>query len=1180
VLKTFSGRRIIYVGEGPGGFCAEPRFFEELFLHWRVVRTLDLGPQLGGQEAYSKLYVCPHGLSLKLVQLPTSRSSMTSSGAGSSQRSVAPSSRGNERRMVTSAIAETQERLQTPPRKRPRRAGRGSTNSSTSSSNSNRSSVGPLPANAKLIELTTILGSRGEYHMRQLVSKLVDRRKNDGSSVLSTVINVILAGAGSKELVRPGDVDAPASSQGVSSAAVEDLAQMVAEGYEAVEGDSPLPRLVTLKQKLALSSISKSKSPRQLRIRPTVVTSEGGEKSSTSRLRHLRNFECFFRTLYSTLAGDGMDGVQLLARLNSFLLGVPGSKPGDPSLASVGILDLRTVVAEAACAGCAGLLEVIYSQEADVKHMQMTTPLGGRVPSRSAAEQMKQRLEGMMDVLKGMTSILGLERCRDSSEAIRAMVLSNAGFASWTCSLEDADFSAALVAKLVPGLADRSLVVRGMILEQIHRTLKVDARTLSSLKRPQLVTLAPHVLRRCFDQDTTVRLWAVRCLHTIVGAADALDDDRSDDHDEEEQVLSDEDCQLVSNLVWHPDLALRMEAMTFVDAHVFGDPGVLRGVPARDGSDASSAESTTALLMIVEFIIQYGDDQEVPELTFRIAEAIYKLGPSRRSHLCCFMTYTDLLLGGLDSPQQPSQPTASSAEKSVLLALLSATVRLCGGEYSSKAILERLNKSLDESWVKLVLERFRDSTKDLVMVAEVIRGLVHKAGDYDVIDESCAEAFESLLTETTDETLLSLTADLLSVRYAGGDAPAVVASLRQRCSELVQLPGSMEPLTDDLKRVFALSKHWDVLHDDYGLLANLLERVDRRVTALEANSSLEDAPSPELVSLVLLILTLTSMRRLQDGTAAEEHKLCMADLSMLCLGTVEHDVTEEAAGLRFIAFIIQLFVLDLIGDSEPLIGGRSPTRIDQILGDYVRELLLDASLPGPVKLQQRWGPAFNEAVSLVMTKNNSDASFERRKAAILACSVGLYCSRSDLILCGSVGSWLVRQVVDGSSELASEVMAALKFRRQHLQGSEQWKTHWDMMLKSVWRHAVSKNGGKDALKLSSTLCKGVGVQLQKGGHEELADSIKETISASEGDERFLSALQPWLSRGLLLRGEKVSLAEWMLRADVRDRFPDTPKQSWEAAANVLTRGSAKRKPAAPSPTQLPSSQSSSAATSR
>ncbi|KAF4712121.1 hypothetical protein FOZ62_001909, partial [Perkinsus olseni] len=504
-----------------------------------------------------------------------SRSSMNSNATGSAQRSAAPIGRGDER-MLASAIAETQERVQTPPRKRPRRSGRGSTNSSTSSSNSNRSSAGPLPANAKLIELTTILGSRGEYHMRQLVSKLVDRRKNDGSSILSTVINVILAGAGSKELVRPGDVDASAGTQGVSSAAVEDLAQMVVEGYEAVEGDSPLPRLVTLKQKLALSSISK----------------KGGEKSSTSRLRHLRNFECFFRTLYSTLAGDGMDGVQLLARLNSFLLGVPGSQPGDPSLASVGILDVRTVVAVAACAGCAGLLEVIHSQEADVKHMQMTTPLGGRVPSRSAAEQMKQRLEGMMDVLKGMTSILGLERCRDSSEAIRAMVLSNAGFASWMCSLEDEDFSAAVVAKLVPGLADRSTVVRGMILEQTHRTLRVDTRTLS-LKRPQLVTLAPHVLRRCFDQDTTVRLWAVRCLHTIVGAADALDDDRSDDDEAEEgQVLSDEDCQLVSNLVWHPDLALRMEAMTFVDSHVFGDPGVLRGVSARDGGDASSAEST------------------------------------------------------------------------------------------------------------------------------------------------------------------------------------------------------------------------------------------------------------------------------------------------------------------------------------------------------------------------------------------------------------------------------------------------------------------------------------------------------------------------------------------------------------------------------------------------------------
>lgn len=39
------------------------------------------------------------------------------------------------------------------------------------------------------------------------------------------------------------------------------------------------------------------------------------------------------------------------------------------------------------------------------------------------------------------------------------------------------------------------------------------------------------------------------------------------------QVLSDQGFQLVSNLVWHPELALRSEAMLFVDAHVFGDPG-------------------------------------------------------------------------------------------------------------------------------------------------------------------------------------------------------------------------------------------------------------------------------------------------------------------------------------------------------------------------------------------------------------------------------------------------------------------------------------------------------------------------------------------------------------------------------------------------------------------------------
>ncbi|KAF4663409.1 hypothetical protein FOZ61_001677 [Perkinsus olseni] len=57
ILKAFPGQRLIYVGEGPGGFCADPRFFEDLFLHWRVVKTMGLGPQLGGREAYSKLYV-------------------------------------------------------------------------------------------------------------------------------------------------------------------------------------------------------------------------------------------------------------------------------------------------------------------------------------------------------------------------------------------------------------------------------------------------------------------------------------------------------------------------------------------------------------------------------------------------------------------------------------------------------------------------------------------------------------------------------------------------------------------------------------------------------------------------------------------------------------------------------------------------------------------------------------------------------------------------------------------------------------------------------------------------------------------------------------------------------------------------------------------------------------------
>lgn len=43
---------------------------------------------------------------------------------------------------------------------------------------------------------------------------------------LHKVINVIIAGAGCKELVRPGDVDAAVNTQGVSSAAVDDLAQV------------------------------------------------------------------------------------------------------------------------------------------------------------------------------------------------------------------------------------------------------------------------------------------------------------------------------------------------------------------------------------------------------------------------------------------------------------------------------------------------------------------------------------------------------------------------------------------------------------------------------------------------------------------------------------------------------------------------------------------------------------------------------------------------------------------------------------------------------------------------------------------------------------------------------------------------------------------------------------------
>ncbi|EER17692.1 hypothetical protein Pmar_PMAR023613 [Perkinsus marinus ATCC 50983] len=852
-----------------------------------------------------------------------SRGSRTSAGEGSQNAAM------NSDHIMPDVIAETQERVQTPPRKRARRT-RTPTNSSTSSSTSRSSE--PVPASAMLIELTTILGSRGEYHMRQLVSKLVDRRRNNEASILSTVINVIIAGAGCKELVRPGDVDAAVHTQGVSSAAVDDLAQMVVEAYQLTEGGTSLPRLVVLRQKLALSSAGK----------------KSAEKSSSSRLRHLRNFECFFRTLYYTLAGDGMDGLQLIARLNSFLLGVPGStQRGGPSLATVAVLHVRMVATVAACAGCVGLLEIIKGQEADIKHAEMTAPLGGRVPSRSAADHMKQSLERMMGVLRGMTSILGLDRCHDSSESIRALVLSHAGFASWMGTIDDEDLSAAVIARLVPGLADRSPVVRGTILEQTYRSLKADIKTVP-LSRPQLATLAPCVLRRCFDLDSTVRLWAVKCLNAIVESSDALNDDHDDIDVDEGQVLSDQGFQLVSNLVWHPELALRSEAMLFVDAHVFGDPGVLRGWPV--GEEASSAESTTALLMIVEFIIQYGNNSEIPELTYRLAEAIYSLSPTRRCYLCCFISYTALLLG-LDTSQQASQPSASPAEKTVLLALLLATVRLCGSEFTTETILEGLNGSTEEPWIRVVLEQFRNSPEDLVLVAEIVRQLLRKDEDCKGLDSSSVEALESLLIETTDDTLLSLSADLLSVQYAVGEAPAVLASLQQKCSELVQLPGNTEPLTLELHRMVALSKHWDVIGDDYSLLANLLELADRRVAALEANSPLENVPAPELITLVLLTLILTSMRRLyseewSDGTAAEEHQLCIADLGMLCLGIIEHDVAEEAAGLRFTAFVAQLFLLDLIGNSDQLRGDRSPADVDRILGEYVQELMLEASLPG------------------------------------------------------------------------------------------------------------------------------------------------------------------------------------------------------------------------------------------
>lgn len=79
-----------------------------------------------------------------------------------------------------------------------------------------------------------------------------------------------------------------------------------------------------------------------------------------------------------------------------------------------------------------------------------------------------------------------------------------------------------------------------------------------------------------------------------------------------------------------------------------------------------------------------------------------------------------------------------------------------------------------------------------MLVAEIVRQLLRKDEDCKGLDSSSVEALESLLIETTDDTLLSLSADLLSVQYAVGEAPAVLASLQQKCSELVQLPGNTE----------------------------------------------------------------------------------------------------------------------------------------------------------------------------------------------------------------------------------------------------------------------------------------------------------------------------------------------------------------------------------------------------
>lgn len=134
-------------------------------------------------------------------------------------------------------------------------------------------------------------------------------------------------------------------------------------------------------------------------------------------------------------------------------------------------------------------------------------------------------------------------------------------------TIDDEDFSAAIIARLVPGLADRSPVVRGTVaddvsysfcfspfssdsranisvLESRHQDCAVESITVghtSAMCPPPVLRLGHHcevgatasLKNTCFR---AARLWAVKCLNAIVEAADALDDDHDDIVVDEGQV--------------------------------------------------------------------------------------------------------------------------------------------------------------------------------------------------------------------------------------------------------------------------------------------------------------------------------------------------------------------------------------------------------------------------------------------------------------------------------------------------------------------------------------------------------------------------------------------------------------------------------------------------------------------